>query len=253
MKPLQTDLSIYGNFHFEHSPVAVKFQHFKPENVEPLAPERSFSLCEMLREAGRAEDPFYFGPGHEETCVGRILLGMQAMEPFAESGQIGEHLGVFEEARANYALYRHVPRFDRDVVRYVVFSRLDRADFDPDVTVFAANPSQAEILLRATTFSTGEPYASRVTPVMGCAWALIYPFQRGRVNHFLPEFVHGMKGRGLYPRDTVLVTVPHQWLPTVTANLGRMTWHLPSHRSRDAYLEEFGGILSDLSRRAGEA
>jgi hypothetical protein len=32
-----------------------------------------------------------------------------------------------------------------------------------------------------------------------------------------------------------------------------MTWHLPSHRSRDAYLEEFGGILSDLSRRAGEA
>ena len=33
-------------------------------------------------------------------------------------------------------------------------------------------------------------------------------------------------------------------------NLREMTWHLPSHRSKKQYLEEFGTILSELSRKA---
>jgi uncharacterized protein (DUF169 family) len=249
MIPLQTDLSIFAQFNFERPPIGVKFQFFKPENVASLSPEKSLSLCEMLDEAHKSPEPFYFGPEYAETCVGKILLGMQKMEPFAESGQIGECLQVFQEARSNYALYQHVPKFPENVVRYVIFSPIDKLQFDPDVLILVADPSQAEILMRSMTYSTGELYVSQTTPVMGCAWIFIYPFQTGKVNYLLPEFVHGMKGRELFPKGSVLVSIPHQWLPTMTANLKKMTWHLSSHHNRADYLKEFGGILSELSKK----
>ncbi len=252
MRPLETDLSVFKRLELGRPPVGVKFQFFKPENVEPLSPAKSLSLCEMLVEAQGAAAPFYFHPDYGETCVGRILLGMQDMEPFAESGQIGERLQVFREARANYALYRHVPRFERNVVRYVTFAPLDAIGFEPDLLLIAAAPDQAEIVMRSMTYSSGEMYHSRTTPVMGCAWLFVYPFRSGKVNFVVPGMVHGMKGRELFPADTILISIPYHWLPTMARNLERMTWHLPSHANRKQYLEEFGAILGELSEKARE-
>ncbi len=250
MRPIQTDLDIYQRFIFERPPIGVKYQFFKPEGIAPLSSEKSLSLCEMLAEAQKSRTPFYFDKEYAETCVGKILLGMQTMEPFAESGQIGEKLEIFQEARANYAFYQHVPKFQKDVIRYVVFSPIDQLTFEPDLLIFSADQSQAEILMRSMTYSSGELYCSRTTPVMGCAWVFIYPFQSGNVNFLIPEFVHGMKGRELFPKNSVLISIPYPWIPCMTANLKEMTWHLPSHESRTQYLEEFGTILKELSQKA---
>ena len=250
MRALQTDFSIYSKFKFRMPPLGIKFQFFMPEGMESLPPDRNLSLCEMLVEAQTAGKPFYFGREHNETCVGKILLGMQAMEAFAESGQIGERLHIFQEARANYAFYQHVPKFEKNVVNYVAFSALDQLTFEPDLLIIAADPAQAEIVMRSMTYSTGELYHSTTTPVMGCSWIFIYPFKSGKVNFILPEMVHGMKGRELFPGGTVLISIPYPWIPIMTRNLEEMTWHLPSHRSKKDYLEEFGNILGELARKS---
>ncbi|MBN2320043.1 MAG: DUF169 domain-containing protein [Acidobacteria bacterium] len=250
MRPLQTDLSSFSKFEFERSPVGIKFQFFRPDGIEPLAAGKELSLCEILREAQHSKNPFYLGKDHRETCVGKILLGMQDMEAFAESGQIGEKLQIFQEARANYAFYKHVPKFDRKIVNYVVFAQVDRMTFEPDLLILSADPAQAEIVMRSMTYSTGELYNSRTTPVMGCAWIFIYPFQNGCVNFILPELVHGMKGRELFPAGSVLISIPYHWIPTMMRNLDEMPWHLPSHNSKEQYLAEFGAILGDLAKKA---
>jgi uncharacterized protein (DUF169 family) len=250
MRPLQTDLSIFKKFNFERPPVGVKFLFFKPENMDPLSYEKQLSLCEMLVEAQKSNKPFYFDKNYQETCVGKILLGMQDMAPFAESGQIGEKLQIFQEARANYAFYQHVPKFDKNIVNYVVFAPLDALDFEPDLLIVTANHSQTEIVMRSMTYSTGELYNSKTTPVMGCAWLFIYPFQSGNVNFILPEIVHGMKGRELFPKESIAISIPYRWIATMAQNLEEMTWHLPSHRSKAQYLEEFGSILGELSRKS---
>jgi uncharacterized protein (DUF169 family) len=249
MRTSKTDLSIYKKFNFEILPLGIKFLFYKPENILPLAPDKSLSLCEMISEAQKSPHPFYINKESNETCVGKILMGMQDMEPFAESGQIGEKLQIFQEARANYAFYKHVPKFQKNLINYVVFSPIDQLSFEPDLLIITADNSQAEILMRSMTYSTGELYCSMTTPVMGCAWIFIYPFQSGKVNFIIPEFVHGMKGRELFPVNSVIVSIPYQWIPTMTRNLMEMTWHLPSHESRGHYLEEFGSILADLSRK----
>jgi uncharacterized protein (DUF169 family) len=249
MRPLQTDLSSFAKFDFERSPAGIKFQFFRPDGIKPLAADKELSLCEILRETQNSKQPFYLGKEHTETCVGKILLGMQEMEAFAESGQIGEKLQIFQEARANYAFYKHVPRFDRNIVNYVVFAPLAQISFEPDLLILNADPDQAEIIMRSMTYSTGELYNSRTTPVMGCAWIFIYPFQNGCVNFILPDLIHGMRGRELFPAGSVLISIPYKWIPTMTQNLSEMPWHLSSHNSRQEYLTEFGNIIGDLSKK----
>jgi len=207
MGALQTDFSIYDRIGFEKPPIGVKFMFFRPQGIESLAMDKNLSFCEMLREAQQTRTPFYFSKENNESCVGKFLLGMEGMAAFAESGQIGARLQIFQEPRANYAFYQHVPRFDGGTVNYVAFSPVDKLTFEPDVLVITARPSQGEIVMRSMTYSTGELYNSRTTPVMGCAWCFIYPFKSGNVNYILPEMIHGMKGRELFEEEEMLISM----------------------------------------------
>ena len=231
---------------FSLPPVGVKFSFFKPEGIPPLEQDARLSLCEMLKKAQTGNRPFYFSKKHTETCVGKILLGMEEMAPFAESGHIGPRLGVFEEARCNQHIYQFVPKLDRGITNYVLFSPVDRLTFEPDVLVVSANPEQAEIVMRAMTYSTGEMYKSSCTPVMGCAWLLIYPYRTGEVNFIVPALIHGLHGRQLYPADTLLIGIPYRWIPVILSNLEKMKLQLEGHKSRADYYAEFEGIITDL-------
>ena len=244
IRPLQTDLSAFGRLGLERPPVGVKYLFFRPEGMEQLPLEKSLAFCEMLREAQFAKAPFYFGRENNETCVGKILLGMAEMEPFAEAGEIGPRLGMLQEARVNHNFYHHVPRLSKGIVNYVAFAPIDKLTFDPDVLIVAATPKQAEIVMRAMTYSTGEPYTSKTTMVMGCSWIYIYPFESGNVNYLMPEMIHGMTGRELFAPNTVLVSIPYRWLPTVARNLGEIK--LQFHESKKKYFDEFEAILGDL-------
>ena len=136
MKPLKQNLAAFDKLKFQKPPVAIKYLFFRPEKMAPLSGEKQLSFCEMLQEAWTAEEPFYFGRDFSETCVGKILLGMEDMAPFAESGQIGEKLEIFEEPRANYKFYQFVPKFEKGIINYVAFSSIDKLTFEPDVLVF---------------------------------------------------------------------------------------------------------------------
>jgi uncharacterized protein (DUF169 family) len=238
MRPLTQDLSVFNKFDFERPPVGVKFQFFRPEGMEQLAMDKNMSFCEMLTEAQQTKTPFYFAKENNETCVGKILLGMEDMAPFAESGEIGPRLEIFQEPRANYIFYQYIPRFDRGIVNYVAFSPIDKLTFEPDVLIITATHSQGEIVMRAMSYSTGELYTSKATPVMGCAWFYIYPFQTGKVNFIIPEMSHGMKGRELFSEESMLISIPYQWIPIITRNLKEMKWALPAYTDgREKFLE----------------
>lgn len=247
---ITNDYSILNEIGFDLPPIGVKFNFFRPEHISPLEKDARLSLCEMLKTAQAENRSFYFSKEHNETCIGKVLLGMEDFVPFAESGQIGERLGVFEEARCNRNLYQFVPRHDKGTVNYVLFSPVEQLTFEPDVLIISATPEQAEIVMRAMTYSTGEMYKSVCTPVMGCAWLLIHTYKTGEVNYIVPAIVHGLHGRQLYPSDTLLIGIPYRWIPTILSNLRRMPLHLEGHKSKAAYYADFEGILADLSEKA---
>ena len=246
MKLLQTDLSIYSKFNFERPPVGVKFLFNKPEGIEQLELDKCLSFCERLKEAHQSGTPFYIDKENNEECVGKLLLGMEDLPPFAESGQIGAELEIFQEPRANNRLYQFIPKFERGTVNYVAFSPIDKLTFEPDVLILTTTPSQAEIVMRAMSYSTGEMWDSKATPVMGCAWSYIYPYQSGKVNYFVAEMIHGMKARQVFPEGSILISIPYHWIPIMTQNLQEMKWVLPSYTDREQYLAQFERIIGKL-------
>jgi len=250
MKPIQTDLSIYEEFHFENPPVGVKFLSARPEELEQL--DKSTALCEMIRESQQRGAPFYITRDNE-NCSGAMMLGMVEPKPFPGGGELGVKYGIFEEARVNERLMDNAPKIPPGRINYVVFSPLEKITFEPDLLFLMTNIGQAEILLRAASYSTGEIWSSKVTSVGACAWMFVYPYQSGRVNYVSTGLTFGMKAKKVYPEGWMIFSIPYDWIPIITRNLQRMEWVLPSYT--DKTVEEFmarrQGIFDELAREFG--
>ena len=238
------DLSVFGGFGFERPPVGLKFSRLAPEGTPALA--RGIALCEALAEAHKGEAFVY--STENELCAGSFPLGNVDIEPPFAAGEVGPVLGVFKEARANRRVYEGLPRLDPGTARYVTFAPLDKITFDPDVLVVTATVSQAEVLLRASTYTVGGMYESRTTPVLGCAWVFVYPFVSGRLNYVPTGLVWGSKSLGSLPEGLMLVSIPFDLLPMMVANLVEMPWRPAAFDDgRDGYLTRFREAAEEVA------
>ena len=241
MKPFQIDMSIFLEFSFERKPVGIKFLLNKPDGIERL--DKNLTFCQMLKEA-QDSIPFY-AMKENFACVGPMLLGMREADTTALSGQIGASDGIYKEARANRRIYQHVPRLDKDTVRYITFSPVDKLYFDPDVLIITANPSQAEILMRAICYSTGRILTTKTTPAVICSWLFVYPYVSGESNYSITGLGFGMKARKVFPEGLILVSIPYDLLPMVVQNLQDMEWVLPAYSLAE-------NVTMDFFKRAAE-
>jgi uncharacterized protein (DUF169 family) len=214
------DYSILDKFDFERKPVGVKFLTTKPEGLEKL--DKILDFCEMLVEAqeGRA----FYVTKDEFTCIGPQLMGMKEDDPVFESGRVGPEVEAFKDARANRRIYDYLPRLPKNVVHYVAFAPLDKMSFEPDLLIILAKTDQAEIFIRAKSFTTGEPWTAKGTPVVGCAWIYLYPYVTGDMNLTVTGFGFGMKARRLFPEGMILLSIPWDKLPGILKNLEDMNW-----------------------------
>lgn len=245
MSSIKQDLSIFNKFNFERPPVGVKFLATKPKGIKRL--DKTLALCEMLREA-QEKGPFYVTRENFE-CVGPLLLGMVEPDPIFESGMIGPMLGIFNEARANKRIYQYIPRMMKGTVNYVAFSPLGKLSFEPDVLVVTANPSQAEIILRASSYTTGKMWSGRGTPVMGCAWIFVYPYLSGELNFTVTGLYSGMKARRALPEGLIVISLPWDLVRSIVENLQDMEWVLPEFKeTRDEHNETFKRIAETLKQ-----
>ena len=235
MRKLETDLSILQKFEFEHAPVGVKFLFSRPDDIEILDEPAGF--CEMIGIAQRRGTPFYFSK-NEEDCFGKVVLGMEEAPLFAEAGLLGDMFGVFDEPRANERIYQHIPMMAKGTVNYTAFSALDALTFEPDLLVIMATPSQAEVVLRAMSYSTGELWESIKTPVLSCAWIFTYPWLSGKVNHMVTGMAFGSRAKQAFPSGYILISIPWDKLPVIISSLERMTWDLPAYsEGREKFME----------------
>jgi len=233
---LKRDLSVFQKLELENPPVGVKFLYGEPQGVPRL--DKKLALCEMIPEAQTGK-VFYAGLDDHE-CAGPVPLGMVELEPFYRSGQIGPCLEIFKEARANRRIYEVLPVLARGTCNFTVFAPLDKLSFHPDVLVVSGTARQMEIVLRSMSYTTGQMYESKGTPVAGCAWTLVYPYLSGKINFSVMGLTFGHIAREVGREGTVVVSVPWDCLPTMVENLNEMAWVLPAYTDgRDGYNERF--------------
>jgi uncharacterized protein (DUF169 family) len=231
VNPLTLDLSIYRRFGFENPPVGVKFLFDKPHDVERL--DTKLPLCGMVREAQKRGMPFYADVDNHGCPPGTHVLGCKLPEA-VEGGYLGPELKIFREPMFNRRALASAPTFAEGTVNYIVFAPLEHLAFTPDLFVILTDRTeQAEILLRALAYSTGKVLTSKMTNVLGCAWLYAYPYVSGEVNYLTTGLGFGMKAQKVFPEGRQLLSIPYDWLPTITQNLNEMMWVPPSYSGED--------------------
>jgi uncharacterized protein (DUF169 family) len=170
-------------------------------------------------------------------------------EPIYKSGQIGAKEKIYQEARANARIYQYVPKLDKDTVRYVAFSPVDKLTFEPDVLIITASPNQAETILRALSYSTGKPLTTKITPVLMCAWVFLYPYTSGEMNYTVTGLGYGMRVQKLLPEGLFLISVPYDLIPMLIDNLHEMEWVLPITTLSEPERKEFSTKVMEEIRR----
>ena len=241
MMQKQLDFSILDRFEFAYKPVGMKFLLNKPEGMEKL--DRSVPICQMFREA--QDVPPFYADADNFSCVDRLLLGFMEPEPTYESGQIGAKERIYQDARANRRIYQYIQKIPAGTVRHVAFSPIDEVPFDPDLLVMTARPDQAEIILRALSYSTGKPLTTMITPVLMCAWLFFYPYMTGNLNYTITGLGYGMKSKKLLPEGLVLISVPYDLIPMLLDNLEIMDWVLPMFTMTDEERAPFAAKIME--------
>ena len=247
MSSIQKELSILDKFNFERKPVGVKFTSTKTEGIKRL--DKILDFCEMLVEAQQGNA--FYATKEDFTCIGPLLLGMVEDNPIFESGRVGPKLEAFKDARANRRIYQYLPRLEKNVVNYVAFAPLDKLTFEPDLLIITANVSQAEIFLRAKSYTTGEMWSAKGTPVAACSWLYIYPYLSGEMNLNVTGFGFGMRSRRLFPEGLILLSIPWDLLPRIIDNLKDMKWVPHSYTiGGEAHKKKVKKIVEELAQES---
>lgn len=223
----------------KYVPVAVKFYAVKPENfgLKYKHTDKRMSLCQFVSYAQKTHSSFYIDKTNED-CMGRTVLGMVQEPPLGASGQAGFDFGVFRNQDANSRLYYNIPIAIHDTINYVIFSPIDQCEFNPDVVVFVGDSDMADIVMRATSYISGDLWESKSSSVLSCAWTYMYTWLSGKVNHCQTGMHHGMGRRKVYPKGLHIVSVPYQKLDEVCLALRQMDWQLISFRPNDKDQDE---------------
>ena len=233
----EKEREIFEKLELNYPAVAIKFCRNKPLGFEQA--EGNKPLCMYLSQAQKEEKAFYITV-ENEGCMGKVVLGMESLEsPIGSvhmSGLVGKQLGAYRTKAANARLYYEAPMLKFGAVNYVVFCPVSICEFNPDLIVCVADTEKADIILRASSYISGDLWESKCSYVMSCAWTYIYPYLNGKVNHLFTGMHFGLKKFGDYPAGLHIISIPYQKIPEMMEALSEMEWEIPMLRE-DAGME----------------
>ena len=246
----ERERGIFEKLNLPYSAVAVKFCRNRPEGYEQ-AEDKDF-LCCFLKKCQDEDRPFYISIDNED-CMGKVVLGMMGLDSTHGSnhaaGYMGKEFGAFRTPGANAKLYYEAPIIKRGVINFVVFCPVSKCTFSPDLVICIADTVQAQLLLRASSYISGDIWESKCSYVMSCAWSYVHPYLSGKVNHLFTGMHFGMQRRGTYPPGLHIISIPYQKIDEVVTALYEMKWELPFV----CHDEESEREIAELWQRAAKA
>ncbi len=242
------DYSIFKKFDFKYQPVGVKYSLDKPKGIKQTS--KSLALCELFREA-QTSQPFYVTK--ENVQCGEQVLGFVDYPPIMYSGQLGPMFSMFKNPGANRRIYDYVPHLPKDSVKYITHAAIDKMTFDPDLLIFTASASQAEVLLRASSFSDGKMWQAKCTTCLACAWIYAHPYLSGEINYTVSGLGYSMKARGVLPDGLIIITFPFDTISSLIDNLKEMEWEPYWFRlGREGFIKEVKKRTAELAKKMAE-
>lgn len=242
------DYSIFDKFNFKYKPVGVKYSMDKPAGIKQTS--KSLALCELFKEA-QTSQPFYVSK--ENVQCGEQVLGFVEYPPIMYSGQLGPMFSMFKSPGANRRIYDYVPHLPKDSVKYITHASIDKMSFTPDLIIFTCSTSQAEILLRASSFADGKMWQAKCTTCLACAWIYAHPYLSGEMNYTVSGLGYSMKARGVMPDGLMIITFPFDTISSLIENLKEMEWEPHWFKlGREGFVKEVTKRTRELAKTLNE-
>ncbi len=247
----QTQKALLAKLELPYPCVAVKLRFEEPDCSHYDG--KKLAYCQYVKYTQDSGKHFYITVD-DDACYGKLSLGMIDMPPVTASGQAGYDFGCFRAPVANQQLYQKLPVLVPHTVNFVEFCPAADCNYDPDLLFFVADLPQADIIMRATSYISGDLWESKSSPVISCAWMYAYPIISGKVNHITTGFYHGLKRRKAYPAGLRMISVPFQKIPEFFAALEEMDWTLIAFREDEeskAELQRRMDHWQEMARKTG--
>jgi len=216
--------------------IAIKMCFEKPEGVAHYEGDK-LAFCQYVKEAQLRDKPFYITVD-DDACYGKLAMGMIDKPPVTASGQAGFDFGVYKTPSANQQLYQKLPILEPHTVNYVMFARAVDCEFDPELLFFVTTVKEADVIMRATSYISGDLWESVSSPVLSCAWMYAYPIISGKVNHITTGLYHGLKRRKAYPEGLRMISIPYRKHPEFFTALEEMDHTLIAFREDEESKKE---------------
>ncbi len=221
------DKALLKKLDLTYPAVAIKFRFEKPD--VPHYEGEKLAYCQYVKYTQDTLKHFYI-EADDDSCYGKMALGMEEKTPVTASGQAGYDFGCYKSPVGCQQLYQKLPIIEPNTIHYVEFCPAVDCDFDPDILFFIADFPQSDIIMRATSYISGDLWESKSSPVISCAWMYAYPVITGKVNHITTGYYHGLKRRHAYPAGLRMISVPFQKMPEFFQALEEMDWTLIAFR-----------------------
>ena len=244
MEPVRLDYSIFEKFNFKYKPIGVKYSLDKPAGIAPL--DRPLAICEMIAEA-QTSAPFY--ATRETTQCGEHVVGFEAFPPLMYSGQLGHKFSMFRNPAANRQVYDYIRVLPKDSVKYITHASVDQMTFEPDLLLVTADVRQAEILLRASSYTSGKMWSIQGSTCLACVWLYSYPYMSGNWNLSISGMGFSMKARNVLPEGLILISFPWNVIPGLIQDLKDMEWDPEWFRlGRDGFIKAVRQLEVDIQK-----
>jgi len=212
---------IFEKLNLSYPAVAIKFCHNRPRDIPQV--EGVDKFCMYLLKCQKEQRKFCIAAENED-CMGGSVMGFRGVEELHASGEVGYRTGGFCTPGPNARLYYEAPMFHRGTVNFVVFCPVAQCDFDPDLIVCIGDTNAAQIILRASSYRSGDIWESKASYVMSCSWTYVYPYLSGKINHLITGMHMGLKLFGEYPPGLHILSIPYQKINEVIDSLYEMKW-----------------------------
>lgn len=243
------DTRLLEKLNLEYPAIAIKFCLEKPD--APHYEGEKLAFCQYLKYAQDTKKHFYI-TSEDDACYGKLSLGMEDLQPVTASGEAGKDFGCFDTQMPNRLLYKDFPMLPKGTIRYVEYEPAITCKFKPDLIFFVCNNDEADIVMRATSYFSGDLWESKSTPVLSCTWMYAYPIVAKKMNYVVSGIYHGMKRRKSFPAGLRMISVPFNKFPEFFRALDEMDWTLISFREDKESKEELARRMQHWQDMAAE-
>ena len=248
----ENDSRLLAKLETKYPPIAIKFCLEKPADAEHYDGNK-LAFCQYLKYAQDSGKHFYI-TAEDDACYGKLSLGMEDLQPVTASGEAGKDFGCFDTQMPNRLLYKDLPMLPKGTIRYVEYAPAVTCQFKPDLLFFVVTTEESDVIMRATSYFSGDLWESKSSPVMSCTWMYAYPLVSKKVNHITTGLYHGLRRRKAYPAGLRMISIPFNKFPEFFRALDEMDWTLIAFREDEESKAKLAACMQhwqDMAKEIG--